>query len=135
MKKSIPVIALFIMAFTNSNFAQQNHQEVYQSRVIAKYYQQHELAAAEVNAPEKFKYIKYFYLNSFTITDGSCDGCKPYTKELIDINDYNYLRNSMRSISYTDPVYGFTITLCSQRELDLMVLYDKVEFNNDQTTR
>lgn len=114
---------LFLSVFSVQANAQGNT-DPYKNRLILKKYNSTELQYMQNNSYEKFKKVKYYYIYSFFITDLDCETCPAYFAELIDIDDYNYLRQPNSRVTITDNTYGFSITLLSQRELDMLIIND-----------
>ncbi|MFZ5551466.1 MAG: hypothetical protein ACOZCO_00010 [Bacteroidota bacterium] len=120
--KQIFTAFLFIV-FATSGFSQGNT-DPYQNRLILKKYKVADLQTMQSGYYEKFKQVKYYYIYSFFITDLSCESCPDYVAELIDVDDYNHLRQPNTRVTITDNTYGFSITLLSQRELDILIMND-----------
>ena len=102
----------------------QGSTDPYQNRVIAKYYSTKDLDYLKINAPEKFKKIKYLFIYSFSVQPFPCANCPAFDLSLVDIKEFEKLRLPNESITITDSTRGFKITLVSDRQLYLMIKND-----------
>jgi hypothetical protein len=114
-------ILIFLLISTSTTSRSQSNSDPYANRVIAKHYTNAELLNMETNFPQRFKYVKYYYIHSFYITPYSCGTCQSYVPELVDVSAYESYRQQSSRVTINNTINGFNITLFSKDELSTMI--------------
>lgn len=100
----------------------QGNTNPYQNRLIAKYYTPAELDYLKANLPAHFDKLKFYFIYSFQVTAIPCSSCPAIELSLVDVSEFESQRLPNQVVTVTDTVRGFTITLISQRQLDLLYM-------------
>lgn len=120
------LLSVLLLPLFSHVHSQDINTDPFQNRVIQSYYTKADLTAAQTQDFNKFKWIKYYYIHSFILEAPFTSSCAVMTQEMVDVSVYERYRLPDRRVTLTDHDCGFTITLLSRRELDLLIHYDGV---------
>lgn len=110
--------------FSTVLFAQ--NPNVFDNRVIMKYHTKQDLLQMQQTDTLKFLYVKYYYIHSFILQPISCTNCPPYNPDLVDVSEYDHLRQEHTRVTFTDTLKGYKITLFSKNELMELIKYGAI---------
>jgi hypothetical protein len=119
--KTPKILLLIVFISTLKSGLSQVSNDPYQNRIIRKHYSVSDLQLMETNYPARFNYVTCYYIHSFTIAILPCSSCPVIDPALIDVREFETYRMPNQPVTVTDTSRGFSITLISKRELDIMV--------------
>ncbi len=105
--------------------SQSGFTDPFQNPVILQHYDAQELTSIRQTDSVKFNTIRYYYTQSFTLEEVSCN-CIPPTPATFDVSNYEYLRKKEVRYERHFEKYGFKLTLLSINELQYQLpIHDK----------
>src|SRR5688572_4314209 len=110
-KLSLILLFSCFLLFTNTEISAQGNTDPFQNRIIAKYYSHEELDYMKANLPDKFNYVRCYYIHSFSLTSIPCTGPTPQEFFLVDVKEFDSYRKENETVSIDVPERGFRITL------------------------
>jgi hypothetical protein len=102
----------------------QSLDEVRSHRIINKHYTPREVSHMFRYLPQKYVYIKQYYMNSFIFESVSCGGCTAVPEYLYDVSEDESLRQLGQRTYIDRSARGYKVTLLSKNELSNLISND-----------